>query len=96
MIYTNATMVKQKWFEQAEREGPWQIPILFWRANQDNLILFESGSYIQATAVENNLGPPETLDTYHEQLRAIMEEKSRCIIQSLYQGIKNTATIIGN
>ncbi|MCY9670671.1 hypothetical protein M5X11_38265 [Paenibacillus alginolyticus] len=72
-IYTNATMIKNKWFEQAEREGIWQIPILFWRSNQDSLILFESGSYIIATSVENNLCPSETLEIYQKQLRALKE-----------------------
>lgn len=73
-IYTNATMVKKKWFEQAEREGTWQIPILFWRSNQESLIIFDSGSYVVATAVDNNFGPRETIETYHEQLRALKEK----------------------
>lgn len=51
-FYTNSSMVKNKWFELAAREGEWLIPVLYTPSNHEFIILFDAEKQEIATTVD--------------------------------------------
>ncbi|RCW40585.1 hypothetical protein [Paenibacillus prosopidis] len=76
-VYTNANMIKYKWFEHAAIEGEWQIPILYQEQENDHLILFD----IYANAIEvattnqtEQSGSSDYVEKYQEKIRYLKKQ----------------------
>lgn len=72
-FYTNASMVKNNWFEQVESEGEWQIPILYQNSNQERLFLLDLQSNEVATAIEH-CHQTESIHIYHEHIQSLKKQ----------------------
>lgn len=52
-IYTNASMIRNKWFEMAAVQGSWQIPVVYYPEEPGEVVLFDIKTAEIATSVEN-------------------------------------------
>ncbi|MEK4105594.1 hypothetical protein NST28_16060 [Paenibacillus sp. FSL R10-2791] len=51
--YTNAKMIKHGWFELAEKEEGWQIPILYYSNDLSRIMLIDMDSIKNAFPIED-------------------------------------------
>ncbi|RKP56264.1 hypothetical protein D7Z26_06410 [Cohnella endophytica] len=51
-VYSNIQMVKNQWFEAAEKNGEWFIPVLYKPENPDYLLLYDMDGVEVASAVD--------------------------------------------
>ncbi|RED52900.1 TniQ family protein [Cohnella lupini] len=51
-VYTNVRMVSNQWFEAAEKNGEWFIPVLYKPENPDFLLLYDMDGLEVASAVD--------------------------------------------
>jgi hypothetical protein len=73
LVYTNAKMIKYKWFEHAAIDGEWQIPIFYQPQDISKIILFDLNAMEVATTVRK---PSESHNTlgYQDALRNLKEQ----------------------
>lgn len=70
--YTNSRMIKSQWFEAAQMNGEWEIPVLYNQAEPDLLLLYDLNGLEVASAVEEQAEINEdTLDAYHEAINEL-------------------------
>ncbi|WP_010503542.1 hypothetical protein [Paenibacillus elgii] len=68
-IYSNSNMIKHKWFELAEKQGEWQIPIFYQPLDMSEILLFDLQSIEVATSIDtSNEISPEMKELYFEAL----------------------------
>ncbi|MGM0881143.1 MAG: hypothetical protein ACQEXQ_08880 [Bacillota bacterium] len=52
-IYTNSSMIRYQWFEQAAIYGNWKIPIFYLANDLEHIFLLDATSLNVATSIEN-------------------------------------------
>jgi hypothetical protein len=76
-VYSNVRMIKSQWFEAAEKNGEWVIPVLYMPDVPDYLLLYDLDGVEVASAVEERKEwDNEVVDAYHDAINAL---KSRII-----------------
>jgi len=73
-VYSNGVMLKNRWFELAEEQGGWQVPILFMPSNMDHIILIHFVDIDIALRMdEKKTLDPDALQAYYEKLNLLKD-----------------------
>lgn len=73
-IYTNAQMIKSRWFELVEITGCWMIPILYNPQETDHLVLLDEGGLEVASSLEEPCEiDPAILESYYLAISSLKD-----------------------
>lgn len=74
-VYSNTQMIKNQWFELAQRTGSWTIPVLYNPEEVDHLVLFDMAGLEVASSVEEMPEiEPLVLECYYQALNSLKEK----------------------
>jgi hypothetical protein len=70
--YSNAAMITERWFEQAQKHGEWDVPIVFDQNNSSYIAFIDLISFEVASSIELD---NENIDELLKYFSAIQELK---------------------
>lgn len=76
--YSNEQMLRFRWFEHAERNGDWDIPVAYHPSEPDYIFLFDYHGVEVATSLESPPPmDPEVKDAYFKAIQNLKEQLFR-------------------
>ncbi|GGD62782.1 hypothetical protein [Paenibacillus nasutitermitis] len=68
-VYSSPSMLKSQWFQFADRDGEWELPVLYLTEESNHVFLFDQDKMEIASAVINEVKlSDEVLQAYYEAL----------------------------
>lgn len=74
-IYSNAEMVKQQWFDKAQKDGEWVVPVLYMESEPDRIILLDLKGVEMAFVIEKPRKPDSEIDeAFYEAMNNLKKQ----------------------
>ena len=72
ITYSNAKLIKRRWFEAADKNGEWIIPVLYDPHNRDHFVIYDcEGIELASSVKEMDQLDIEVVQAYYDAINAL-------------------------